>query len=463
LVQHIKSGPYFVETTNGSDNWYARELYDDIPCDGGCDPTTGAPVVVTDATVTENIDFALIRHGGISGRVTDAVTGGPPSHGNLDVRVFDASGLWVDTAFVDSGGFYSTNGLAPGAYFVLTESDWQDAYSDELYDDIPCDVGCDPTTGTPVIVTNTTITQNIDFALMPYGSISGQITDSLTGGDPFRGDLEVVVYDAAGSEVESVRPDNAGYFATDPLAPGTYFVVAQDYQYSWEDRYVDELYDDIPCNYGCSVGTGTPVEVVSGSVTENIDFALEPVPTFADVPLDFWAFEWIETVYAAGVTAGCAVDPLRYCPNDVASRAQMAVFLLASKEGQNYNPRDAIGIFNDVPSNDPFARWIEELATRGVTSGCSVDPPLYCPNNPVTRDQMAVFLLATLEGALFTPPPCSGVFGDVACPGGFAVDWIEELAARGITAGCGGGNYCPTNPVTRAEMAVFLVKTFSLP
>jgi hypothetical protein len=39
----------------------------------------------------------------------------------------------------------------------------------------------------------------------------------------------------------------------------------------------------------------------------------------------------------------------------------------------------------------------------------------------------------------------------------------EQLATRGITAGCGVGNYCPQNPVTRVEMAVFLVKTFSLP
>jgi len=307
------------------------------------------------------------------------------------------------------------------------------------------------------------MTPNIDFALMPYGSISGRITDSLTGGDPSRGELEVVVYDAAGIEVETFRPNTAGYFATDPLPPGTYFVVAKDYEYSWEDRYVDELYDDIPCNDGCSVLTGTPVVVTNTSVTGNIDFALEPIPIFADVPIDHWVFEQIETVYDAGVTAGCAVDPMLYCPDDVASRAQMAVFLLASKEGQYYHPPDAIGIFEDVPADDPFAPWIEELATRGITSGCSVDPPLYCPNNPVTRDQMAVFLLATLEGALYDPPPCTGVFADVACPGGFAVDWIEALAARGITAGCGGGTYCPQNPVTRAEMAVFLVETFSLP
>ncbi len=58
----------------------------------------------------------------------------------------------------------------------------------------------------------------------------------------------------------------------------------------------------------------------------------------------------------------------------------------------------------------------------------------------------------------YTPPACTGVFADVACPGGFAVNWIEQFSNDGITAGCGGGNYCPDNPVTRAQMAVFVEK-----
>ncbi|MBI5296141.1 MAG: hypothetical protein HY869_11755, partial [Chloroflexi bacterium] len=41
--------------------------------------------------------------------------------------------------------------------------------------------------------------------------------------------------------------------------------------------------------------------------------------------------------------------------------------------------------------------------------------------------------------------------------------WIEQLAAEGITGGCGGGKYCPKQVVNRAQMAVFLVKAFSLP
>ena len=76
--------------------------------------------------------------------------------------------------------------------------------------------------------------------------------------------------------------------------------------------------------------------------------------------------------------------------------------------------------------------------------------------------QMAVFLLLTREGSGYTPPACvTPTFGDVPCTNPFA-RWIYELVARSITGGCGGGNYCPASPVTRGQMAVFLVTTFGL-
>ncbi len=86
---------------------------------------------------------------------------------------------------------------------------------------------------------------------------------------------------------------------------------------------------------------------------------------------------------------------------------------------------------------------------------------LYCPDSLVTRAQMAVFLLKAKHGSGYTPPPAAGMFDDVPPSNQFA-PWIEQLAAEGVTAGCGGGNYCPGSPNTRGQMAVFLVKTFSL-
>jgi len=75
---------------------------------------------------------------------------------------------------------------------------------------------------------------------------------------------------------------------------------------------------------------------------------------------------------------------------------------------------------------------------------------------------MAVFLLRTAEGNTYSPPSCvTPTFADVPCSLGLA-KWINELARRGITAGCGGGDYCPGNPVTRGQMAVFLTTTFGL-
>jgi hypothetical protein len=135
----------------------------------------------------------------------------------------------------------------------------------------------------------------------------------------------------------------------------------------------------------------------------------------------------------------------------------MAVFLLKAKVGLCYVPPPCSGVFPDVPCAPGFAPWIEALAAEGITGGCGGGN--YCPGNPVRRDQMAVFILKALHGSGFVPPACAGEFDDVACPSPFA-DWIEQLAAEGVTGGCGGGNFCPLNNVTRGQMAAFLVNAF---
>lgn len=115
-------------------------------------------------------------------------------------------------------------------------------------------------------------------------------------------------------------------------------------------------------------------------------------------------------------------------------------------------------IFADVPFNAFARHQIEAIYAAGITSGCSTDPLNYCPNQAVTRAQMAIFLLRGMHGSSYTPPPANGtVFNDVP-PDSFAAAWIEQLADEGITAGCGDGNYCPDRPVTRAQMAIFLLR-----
>jgi hypothetical protein len=184
---------------------------------------------------------------------------------------------------------------------------------------------------------------------------------------------------------------------------------------------------------------------------------------FADVGPGHFARRHIEAAQAAGVTAGCQTAPLRYCPDAPTTREQMAVFLLrADRPGESPPPCTAPGPFPDVPCASPYAAWIAELARRGITAGC--DGARYCPAEPVTREQMAVFVLRTVEAPGYAPPACAppGPFGDVPCASPYSA-WIRELAARAVVTGCGGGLYCPARPVTRAEMAIFLVLAFGLP
>ena len=179
--------------------------------------------------------------------------------------------------------------------------------------------------------------------------------------------------------------------------------------------------------------------------------------SFADVPTTHPFYVYIENLFHSGATGGCGGG--NYCPGGTVTRAQMAVFLLKGKYGPGFVPPPCAGVFGDVPCPSLFADWIEEFAAEGITAGCGGGN--YCPGSPVTRAQMAVFLLKSEHGAAYTPPACAGMFGDVPCPSQYA-NWIEQLAAEGITAGCGGGNYCPNDPNIRGQMAVFLVKIYGM-
>jgi len=181
------------------------------------------------------------------------------------------------------------------------------------------------------------------------------------------------------------------------------------------------------------------------------------VADFLDVPQEHQFYTSVTHLVTSAVTAG--IGSGLFGVDSPTLRQQMAVFLLKAKHGSCYVPPPCAGSFADVPCPSPFADWIEALAAEGITGGCGAGN--YCPQDPVRRDQMAVFLLKSEHGSDYAPPDCTGQFADVACPSTFAA-WIEQLAAESITGGCGGGNYCPLANVTRGQMAVFLAKTFYL-
>ncbi|MBI5954480.1 MAG: Ig-like domain repeat protein [Chloroflexi bacterium] len=183
---------------------------------------------------------------------------------------------------------------------------------------------------------------------------------------------------------------------------------------------------------------------------------------FSDVPEEHWANDYIERLYLLHITGGCSVTPLRYCPNQNVTRAQLAVMLLRSKYGAPYLPPE-VGTgtgFADVPVTHWAAAWIKQLVVEGATAGCGGGN--FCPDKAVTRAELSVLLLRTKYGTSYTPPSATGLFTDVPV-GHWAAAWVEQLVAEGVTAGCGSGKYCPNQFVTRAQVAVFLVQTFDLP
>jgi hypothetical protein len=183
---------------------------------------------------------------------------------------------------------------------------------------------------------------------------------------------------------------------------------------------------------------------------------------YTDVPQGSFAEKFIHAVSGAQITQGCGGS--MFCPGDVMTRGTMARWMEFARHGASYKVPPCVGIFVDVPcETTPNADYIEAFYNEGITAGCHANPLMYCPNDPVSRAQMAVFIMKSWQGPSYVPPACTGIFNDVACPGGFAVNWIEDLYNHGITAGCGNGNFCPDLSTTRAEESVFIEKAWAIP
>ncbi|MGE5275519.1 MAG: PQQ-dependent sugar dehydrogenase [Acidobacteriota bacterium] len=211
---------------------------------------------------------------------------------------------------------------------------------------------------------------------------------------------------------------------------------------------------------GCSANgsASMPVERCAPEVTE-VSPTSGPAAGSTAVDVTGQNFEpsarlWLGAAPAGEITVTVPVEISAMTPplppgtlNDVVTR---------NPDGQSgVLVRGYLADFSDVPGAHPFHRAVEKIFRAGITTGCGGGD--FCPDVPVTRAQMAVFLLRGIHGVSYTPPPATGIFGDVA-PGDFAAAWIEELSREGITGGCGGGNYCPDKPVDRASEAVLLLR-----
>ncbi len=153
---------------------------------------------------------------------------------------------------------------------------------------------------------------------------------------------------------------------------------------------------DGKCDVGAVEYTAAPPSP-SPSASPSPTPSTGPAPSFADVPTGYWAHEQIISFARRGITTGCGDNDRGqrlYCPERGVTRAEMAAFLdRAKKQTELANPTPT---FADVPPSYWAYGWIERFFTLGVTTGCGTDDggnKVYCPDRGVTRAEMAVFII----------------------------------------------------------------------
>ena len=125
--------------------------------------------------------------------------------------------------------------------------------------------GCDPTTGTEILVSADETRDGIDFELTQGTTISGRVVDDV--GIGLFG-VRVMIFNGNNEFVGQAWTDEEGYYTVDGLTDGVFFARAS----AW--HYFTQLYDGIDCTGGCVVNTGTPIPAAEGEQVVAIDFAL---------------------------------------------------------------------------------------------------------------------------------------------------------------------------------------------
>ncbi len=285
-------------------------------------------------------------------------------------------------------------------------------------------------------------------ALGMYSSSSGGVTENYAD-----------VFDEAGhSHLRSVNDsaafaDSAGNPHDSWGAGYDRAIIAGTYGFSWvSDIEVVNRNDSGSARTirisGIVGGRPTTVDVSAIDLRNALSlrsttFDVSMTPLFNDVPPDHPFAGEVVGLVELGITTGCST--VNYCPNQFVTRAEMAAFLVRALDlpavgGDPYRDDNGHALEAEIAS----------LASSGITSGCLATA--YCPDRSVTRAEMAAFLVRGFNIASATGRPFTDVDGH------FFEAEIASLASSGITSGCLTTSYCPNRPVTRGEMAAFLIR-----
>lgn len=191
--------------------------------------------------------------------------------------------------------------------------------------------------------------------------------------------------------------------------------------------------------------------------------AASPQQIFTDVTLAHPFADHIFLLRNANAADNCNGNLQTFCPEATTIRATMAQFIIRSLyNGDNFT-YPTTPYFLDVPAQHPQFSYVQKLRELGYTNGCG--PTSFCPDQPVTRGQMAAFIIRTRERkrfdqavtfvptAFFTDVPTNDIF----------YGYVQRMKELGITSGCSLTEYCPLGETTRGQMSVFVVRGLLTP
>ncbi|MBN1458772.1 MAG: VCBS repeat-containing protein [Armatimonadetes bacterium] len=188
------------------------------------------------------------------------------------------------------------------------------------------------------------------------------------------------------------------------------------------------------------------------------------VETFADVPLDFWGYEYINACVNAEIVSGYPEGD--YKPDQAVNRAQIAVFVSRGLAGgeENVPAPTADPGFTDVGDTHWAYKYICYAVDQNVVTGYPEGD--YKPNEEVTRGQMAVYvaraMVAPTSSVLDHYMPVDPQnFPDVPSDH-WAYTYVEYCVEHGVVNGYPEGDYRPAKVVTRDQMAVYVARAFDL-
>jgi hypothetical protein len=404
-----------------------------------------AACIITAALLALPAGTASAADSSLSGTIVDAVSG-EPLDGCVDVL---QSGTTTRVAQVETNngsGAWSV-AVPAGSYQLYVYSGCLSGDPLPTYPSTYYSFAFKQADAAVIAVGDGESVANIRIKVAEPGSVSGRVIDA--AGNP----VAQALVRAVNLQSELVATDSSGRFTMGGIIGpnGELDVIAKIGIWEYESQFGDPVVVDM---FGDTTDTdeAIPVRVLPGSDTSGITIVLGgPDPTNVDVP------DSIDDVFGnafagdilwlqrANITQGCNPPAnTLFCPDAEVTRGQMAAFLVR-----------ALGLTESDPNIDfsddngsVFEADIEKLATRGITTGCGGDR--FCPDDPVTRGQMAAFLVRALG---YTDQGNTDFTDDNDSV--FEAD-IERLAAAGVTTGCGGDRFCPNDNVTRGQMAAFL-------